>query len=67
MVADFAREAAPDRSERPDQDKADEVEHFLRNTPPEQLHLSEFALYSLGIVLLRRKEYESREIEVPIV
>jgi len=36
-----------------DQRKADEVERFLRNTPPEHLYLSEFALYSLGIILLR--------------
>ena len=36
-----------------DQDKADEVERFLRDTPPERLYLSEFALYSLGIVLFR--------------
>jgi predicted nucleic acid-binding protein len=42
-----------------DQDNADEVERFLRSTPPEQLYLSEFALYSLGIILLRRKEYDT--------
>jgi predicted nucleic acid-binding protein len=42
-----------------DQDRADEVEFFLRSTPPEQLYLSEFALYSLGIILLRRKEYDT--------
>jgi predicted nucleic acid-binding protein len=37
------------------QERADEVERFLRNTPPEILNLSEFALYSLGVILLRRK------------
>ncbi len=42
-----------------DQDRADEVEFLLRSTPPEQLYLSEFALYSLGIILLRRKEYDT--------
>jgi predicted nucleic acid-binding protein len=42
-----------------DQDNADEVERFLRSTPPEQLYLSEFALYSLGIILLRSKEYDT--------
>ena len=42
-----------------DQEKADEVERFLRNTSPESLHLSEFALYSLGIVLLRRKMHDT--------
>jgi predicted nucleic acid-binding protein len=42
-----------------DQDNADEVERFLRSTPPDQLYLSEFALYSLGIILLRSKEYDT--------
>lgn len=42
-----------------DQDRADEVEQFLRSIPPEQLYLSEFALYSLGIILLRSKEYDT--------
>lgn len=42
-----------------DQEKADEVEQLLRNTPPESLHISEFTLYSLGIVLLRRKMYDT--------
>ena len=42
-----------------DQEKADEVERFLRNTSPESPHLSEFALYSLGIVLLRRKMHDT--------
>ena len=38
-----------------DQEKADQVERLLRSTPPERLYLSEFSLYSLGIILLRRK------------
>jgi hypothetical protein len=42
-----------------DQEQADEVEQLLRSTPPESFHLSEFALYSLGIVLLRRKMYDT--------
>ena len=42
-----------------DQEKADEVERFLRNTSPESPHLSEFALYSLGIVLLRRNMHDT--------
>ncbi len=41
-----------------DQEKADEVEEFLRKTSMERLHLSEFSLYSLGIVLLRRKRHD---------
>lgn len=42
-----------------DQDKADEIERFLHATSPEHLYLSEFALYSLGIVLFRHKRYEA--------
>ena len=42
-----------------DQEKADEVERFLRNTPPASLHLSEFALYSLGVVLFRHKMHDT--------
>jgi len=42
-----------------DQEKADEVEQFLRNTQPEDLHLSEFTLYSLGIALLRRNMHDT--------
>ncbi len=42
-----------------DQVKADEVERFLRNTSTEDLHLSEFTLYSLGIVLVRRKLHDT--------
>lgn len=38
------------------QDKADEAELFLRNTSPAQLYLSEFTLYSLGIILFRYKK-----------
>jgi len=34
-----------------DQDKADEVEKFLRSTSREKLHISEFSLYSIGIIL----------------
>jgi predicted nucleic acid-binding protein len=42
-----------------DQERADEVERFLRGIPPEQLYLSEFALYSLGIILFRNREYDA--------
>jgi len=41
-----------------DQHKADEVEQLLRKTPREKLHVSEFSLYSVGIVLFRRKLFE---------
>jgi predicted nucleic acid-binding protein len=37
------------------QTKAGEVERFLESTAPEGLYLTEFSLYSLGIILLRRK------------
>ena len=37
-----------------DQENADEVEQFLRNISPQSLHLSEFSLYSLGVILIRR-------------
>ena len=37
-----------------DQDNADQVERFLLSAPRENIFLSEFSLYSLGIVLLRK-------------
>jgi len=42
-----------------DQDKADAVERFLRTRPREELHISEFSLYSVGIVLFRRRQFET--------
>ena len=42
-----------------DQDQADEVERFLRTVPRESLHISEFSLYSVGIVLFRRQKFEA--------
>ena len=42
-----------------DQDKADQVERFLKSLPPEQLYLSEFAFYSLGIILFRHKRHDA--------
>lgn len=41
-----------------DQDSADQVERFLRSAPRENLFLSEFSLYSLGIVLLRKNRLD---------
>lgn len=35
------------------QKRAGQVEKFLRQTPRRQLHLSDFALYSIGIRLIR--------------
>jgi hypothetical protein len=40
-----------------DQDRSDEIQRFLHDTPSEQLYLSEFSLYTLGIVLVRRKAH----------
>jgi len=40
------------------QTKAGEVKRFLENTAPEGLYLTEFSLYSLGIILLRRKMHD---------
>jgi PIN domain nuclease of toxin-antitoxin system len=42
-----------------DQDRADEVEKLLRSVQKEELCISEFSLYSIGIVLFRRKLYEA--------
>ncbi len=41
------------------QTKAGEVKRFLENTAPEGLYLTEFSLYSLGIILLRRKMHDT--------
>jgi len=41
-----------------DQDRADDVEKLLRSVPKERLHISEFSLYSVGIVLFRRKLFD---------
>lgn len=42
-----------------DQEKADDVERLLRETQAERLYLTEFTLYSLGIVLMRRKRHKT--------
>jgi predicted nucleic acid-binding protein len=41
------------------QTKAEEVKRFLESTAPEGLYLTEFSLYSLGIILLRRKMHDT--------
>lgn len=41
-----------------DQEKAADVERLIRATKPEDLHLTEFALYSLGVVMMRRKRHD---------
>lgn len=39
------------------QDRADEVKTFLQTIPPAQFCLSEFSLYSLGIILFRHQHH----------
>ena len=41
------------------QTKAGEVKRFLESAAPEGLYLTEFSLYSLGIILLRRKMHDT--------
>lgn len=41
-----------------DQERADEVERFFRQTQARRLHLTEFTLYSLGVILIRRKQHD---------
>lgn len=40
------------------QAKAEEVKRFLEHAPPEQLFLTEFSLYSLGVLLIRRNLHD---------
>jgi predicted nucleic acid-binding protein len=37
-----------------DQDKSDEVENFFKRYSPDEMYLSEFSLYSLGIICSHR-------------
>jgi len=41
-----------------DQDHADQVAAFLNQAAPDSLHISEFSLYSLGVILLRLKRFD---------
>ena len=41
-----------------DQERADDVEKLLRSVPRERCHISEFSLYSVGIVLVRCKLFD---------
>jgi len=41
------------------QAKAGEVKRFLESTTPENLYLTEFSLYSLGIILLRCRMHDT--------
>ena len=37
------------------QERSDEVKRFLEATPSAQLHLTDFSLYSIGILMVREK------------
>ena len=39
-----------------EQEKAKDVRHFLEAADPVKLHITEFTLYSIGIVLIRLKK-----------
>jgi uncharacterized protein len=41
-----------------DQDQADHVARFLNQATPQSLYFSEFSLYSLGVILVRLKQWE---------
>lgn len=41
-----------------EQERADEVEQLLRSDHHQQLHVSEFTLYSIGIILFRHQSFE---------
>ncbi len=39
-----------------DQENADNAERFLRETSPSELAVSDFSVYSIGIILFRQKK-----------
>ena len=41
------------------QKKADDVERLLQNIPVQNLYLTEFSLYSIGIILIRQKKHSA--------
>jgi len=41
------------------QKNAEEAKQFLQKAAPAQLYMTEFSLYSLGIILVHRKMYEA--------
>jgi uncharacterized protein len=41
-----------------DQEKSDEVESFLNRISLDKIFLSEFSLNSIGIILVKRKQYD---------
>ena len=41
-----------------DQENANDVEKMLQSVPPVNLYISEFSLYSIGVIMLWRKMHE---------
>jgi uncharacterized protein len=41
-----------------DQENADDVEKMLESVPSVDLFISEFSLYSIGVIMLRRKMHD---------
>lgn len=41
-----------------EQDKADEAEKFLKEIPAEHLHVSDFSVFSIGIILFRQRKHD---------
>jgi uncharacterized protein len=46
------------------QKKAGDVERLLLNIPAQNLYLTEFSLYSIGIILIRQKQYLAFDLMV---
>ena len=42
-----------------DQENANDVEKMLQSIPPVNLYISEFSLYSIGVIMLRRKMHDA--------
>jgi predicted nucleic acid-binding protein len=42
-----------------EQERAEEAERFLREIPGRQLYLSEFTLYSMGVILFRLQRHDA--------
>ncbi|MDI6767467.1 MAG: PIN domain-containing protein [Bacteroidota bacterium] len=41
-----------------DQEQADKIEEFFHRHPPDILYITEFSLYSIGLILIRKKLYK---------
>ncbi len=41
-----------------EQEKSDEAEIFLKSVPTEHLHISDFSIYSIGIILFKLRKHD---------